>query len=389
MADTIASPATSYGGVSAQLRHPALRGFDEYAELLSPVPFAAAHPGFGYHGGPVVASSLVYASFWGSLWQTDPGHQQRAARLAQFLRDFLASRYMNILSQYGAGGGAGAAGSFVQSSFVSGVPTQLTDASIRSIVQSAIDAGMVPEPGSPSRIALMIYLDEQIAVSGDPTMCEPRGDTAFGYHNFFTTTAGHSFYYAVMPGLDDACLRSSCPSDASCSLHLAETQEQRLTQVTSHEYSELVTDPELNAWFDATTGAENGDICNGETGTITVGADTWTVQRMYSKADDVSTNGAITCLVEAPTPIPMLSPGPTATPVPAPADGGYAGQPPDCLDRLLPLPAVRFDLESGRAGLDEGELRRYADGLFAPLRHQELVNDFPAFLRGLAGPLTT
>lgn len=81
-----------------------------------------------------------------------------------------------------------------------------------------------------------------------------------------------------------------CPDDGSCSLHLAETQEQRQTQVTSHEFAEITTDPELNAWFGSN--GENGDICNGETDTITVGANTWTVQRTYSKTDDINTGGA-------------------------------------------------------------------------------------------------
>ena len=40
-------------------------------------------------------------------------------------------------------------------------------------------------------------------------MCEPAGDNAFGYH-FFTTTAGHEFYYAVIPALTDTCLKESC-----------------------------------------------------------------------------------------------------------------------------------------------------------------------------------
>ena len=111
------------------------------------------------------------------------------------------------------------------------------------LVADAIDAGTVPEPGSPSEMALMIYLDESIEVN-DPSlgvvMCEPQGDSAFGYHNFFSTKAGNKFYYSVIPALDDKCLKESCPHDNSCSLHLALTQEQRQTQVSSHEFSEMM-----------------------------------------------------------------------------------------------------------------------------------------------------
>ena len=45
-------------------------------------------------------------------------------------------------------------------------------------------------------------------------LCEPTHDTAFGYHSFFHTAAGHPFYYAIIPSLTDGCLHNSCSSDA-------------------------------------------------------------------------------------------------------------------------------------------------------------------------------
>ena len=38
-----------------------------------------------------------------------------------------------------------------------------------------------------------------------------------------------------------------------------------LTEVSSHELAEAVTDPDLNAWWDSSTGDEIGDICNRQT----------------------------------------------------------------------------------------------------------------------------
>jgi hypothetical protein len=268
------------------------------------------YPNFSYHGGPVIPSPQVHTSFWGALW-SDAAHQARAQRLNQFHRDLLASGFMNVLSQYGVGHGAGNAGTFVGDSFINNAPTTLTDPTIQSTIQSAIEQGVVPEPGDPSNMALIIYLDENTSVN-DPSdqlvLCEPKNDNAFGYHNFFPTTAGHKFYYAVIPALTDTCLQESCGQDTGCSLHLAQTQEQRQTQVASHEFAEMVTDPELNAWLDPKAG-ENGDICNGESETITVGANSWTVQRTYSKTDDVATGGQSYCLAIAPAPIPPLKQG--------------------------------------------------------------------------------
>ena len=130
---------------------------------------------------------------------------------------------------------------------------------------------------------------------------------------------------AVIPGLTDTCLKNSCTQastggDAGCSLKLAQTQLQRQTQVTSHELSEMITDPRVSltaeiAWNDPTdllpdgsVAGEIGDICNGQTGTITVASRTWTVQLIYSKWDDILSNGAITCVDHADNPLPSLLP---------------------------------------------------------------------------------
>ena len=97
---------TPFGGVSTERHKPALKRFVQSPDDLTPTAKAVgAHPRFKNHGGPVVAFGVVHASFWGSAWKTDPAHVQRAARLGQFLQNFLASSYMNILSQYGSGQG--------------------------------------------------------------------------------------------------------------------------------------------------------------------------------------------------------------------------------------------------------------------------------------------
>jgi len=344
----------------------------------------AAYPNFTYNGGPVITCAQVYTTFWGDLWLADPDHLVSAGRLSQFMVDLLQSNFMNVLTQYGVGFGAGAAGAFLRASFLDGVPNTLTDPSIQGIIQSCITAGVIPEPTNPSSIALIIYLDENTAVN-DPAdglvMCEPTYDTAFGYHNFFTTAAGNPFYYAVIPALDDTCLTESCPSDQGCSLHLSETQEERRTQVTSHEFAEMTTDPQLNAWFDPVFG-ENGDICNGEADTITVGQNAWTVQRIYSKYDDINTSGATYCLSQSPNPEPRLSPGPAALPTAL----ARARQTPPW-DRVLPLPPIQFDLDTGDVSVDKQELNNYVQKLFSPLRPEHVLPDLPGFLHQVADTL--
>jgi hypothetical protein len=371
-----------FGGVSPVPHRPATKGFRALREVGGPIPAAAAFPNFSYHGGPVVSCAKMYASFWGDVWLSDPDHLGRAARLSQFLKDLGASKYMNVLSQYGAGSGAGS-GLFIQASFVHGISGTITDSDIHATIQSCINAGALPEPGDPSNTCVIVYLAEGIGVDNAAegiVMCEPTSDTAFGYHNFFSTSAGHKCYYAVIPALDDGCLTESCPTDAGCSLHLSETQEQRQTQVTSHEFAEMVTDPELNAWFDTNSGAENGDICNGQADTITVGPNTWTVQRQYSKTDDINTNGATFCRTEADDPIPALTPGPSGLAVATARQVLRPGS----LDRILPLPTVRMDLKEHRMAVDDDAVREFADRMLAPLQPADVGPQLSGLLHRVA-----
>jgi len=266
---------------------------------------AGSFPGFIYNGGPVVHNPQVYTVFLGD-WSS-AANQGRITRLNQFISDLMNSDYMNMLAQYGCG----STGTFVNHIEVANSSTSFNDSDLQTILQTNITNGNIPEPTSGSSIVFIIFLADA-AVVVDQSICEPNGN--FGYHFHFTTTAGNPCYYAVVPGLSDTCLTTACGvgNDANCSVHLAQTQEQRQTKVLSHEFSEMVSDPEVSsneAWTEPTGSHENGDICNfAAAGTITVGANTWTVQPMYSKWDDLISNGATTCVFGSPTPLPSLLP---------------------------------------------------------------------------------
>jgi hypothetical protein len=352
---------------------------------ITAAPTSGQHaPDFKYNGGPVLRCPQVYGSFWGPKWG-DPTHVTRAAHMAQFMKDLLASKYMNVMSQYGVGLGAGLAGSYVKSTFVNNAPSQLDETKIHQIIQSCINAGAIPEPpATNSNVCMIIFLDETIAVKDSGlgiSMCEPSGDNAFGYHFDFKTTAGHEFYYAVIPALSDACLTASCGS-GGCSLHLSQPQEQRITQVTSHEFIEMASDPKFpTGWFGPTSD-ENGDICNGQTASITVGANTWAVQRQYSKKDDVATNGGTWSVVDAPTAIPELPGGPAAG-----VTGIARVQQLQQLYPLLPLPTSSFDAKTNKMTIDDAQIEAYSERLFAPYSAENLVPGLPGMLRQMADHL--
>jgi hypothetical protein len=350
-----------------------------------PGPVSAAHGDFVYNGGAVITCPLIYASFWGKHWGL-PARQAQQARLVQFLKDMVASSWMNVMSQYGAGTGAGS-GLFMQSSFIANVQvninnTDLTDANIQTILQNAINAGTIPEPPANNKSqVVIIFLDESVGVK-DPslriTMCEPSGDNAFGYHFDFETAKGNECYYAVIPSLDDQCIKNTCPG--ACSLNLAETQEQRRTQVVSHEFAEMITDPKFQSGWFGPASDENGDICNGQTATITVGANTWNVQRTYSKIDDINSNGANFCIASAPAPIPKLAGGPAAIATTAELSPARF----NAYQAFLPLPTAHFDAVSQHGTLDEAHVQTYVRNLFFPLDHSNVIGHIPATLRQVA-----
>ncbi len=361
------------GGVSP--KRGSLERFETQADASSNQRTSNIARLFRYHGGPIITHPQVYTSFWGSLWGTDPQYQALARHLNQFHANLLQSGFMNVLSQYGVGSGA-----FVGATFVNSVPDVLTDQGIQGIIQSSITAGMLPEPSNPSNIALIIYLDEHIGIN-DPAdhlvLCMPTSDVAFGYHSSFTTTAGNPFYYAVIPALADACLRESCSVDAHCSLHLSEDQEQRMTQVASHEFAEMTTDPEGNGWYAPDPWGENGDICNGETDIIVVGANSWTVQKTYSKYDDRRSHGAVHCIGQAPQPLPRLLQAPVAS---RPRQASS-------YEQLLPLPSRYFDASANIVSIDEQQTQEYVLELFTRLGTEGIVTDVPGFLRQAADVL--
>ncbi len=288
------------------------------ADPTAPGTGAGSFPNLLYQGGPVINTPQVYIAFVGD-W-TSAANQTRATRLTQFVKDLTSSSYMNILSQYGCGN----TGTVVNSVFLPNTTTPLTHADLTTLLQNAINstdpATHIPEPTASQ--CVIMYLDNNTAVddaTAQAVMCEATSDTAFGYHTFFTTTAGNLFAFAIVPGLTNTCLTNSCPGgDATCTLHLAQTQEQRQTQVTSHEFSEMISNPQNSgviatsklAWIDLTdpSSGEIGDICNGNSTTITIGPNTWTVQNMYSKLDDQQSNGATTCVSSEANPLPSLLP---------------------------------------------------------------------------------
>lgn len=230
-----------------------------------------------YAGGPIVASPMVYASFWGPRWD-EADHERQAHRLVQFHRDLLDSTFMNVLTQYGIlGPGTGV---FLDHSFLRGVPTVLTVAGYRDIIRTGIDEGHWPESQNLASSILMIFLDEDTIINDPANNRQLNFSAAYdvGYHDHFTASAGGPIYYGFVAHSQDI---------------------DTTTVVASHEFAEMLTDPEYSAWTPDGGMTEIGDICDGQD-FIAVGAHTWAVQPIWSDVDS-------RCMSQAPYPLPELN----------------------------------------------------------------------------------
>jgi hypothetical protein len=70
------------GGVSAKGQAEHLPWLEEQPGGPRMGPIAPIHGDFIYNGGPVITCPLIYTSFWGSLWLSDPTLKSVSDRLS-------------------------------------------------------------------------------------------------------------------------------------------------------------------------------------------------------------------------------------------------------------------------------------------------------------------
>ena len=189
-----------------------------------------------YHGGALMQHVQVSTLFMGQEWQS--------SKFPNYLNGFFKAlfddgRYMANLSQYSAGGYQIGNGQFVGTAwYPRSVGGQVTDDQIQATVVAGIQAKALPKPNADSLYIVFTPPDTVVVNSSG----ENSLDNFYGYHGFVTNSAVGAFAYAVIAFPDDMW---------------------HLTPTASHEMSEAVTDPQVNAgtlgWYDDNNG-EIGDI---------------------------------------------------------------------------------------------------------------------------------
>jgi hypothetical protein len=195
-------------------------------------------PQLVFHGGPVLASgAAVTPIFWGSSWSTYQG--DKVSGIDGFYAGVGGTAYAKTTSEYS--GSNGPVGTNVSSS--------------KHLVYSAAAPSGAP---STSQVLAVVAanISNPVANGYYPVYSDqPRGHAGYcAWHSWGTigsTPVQFAFFFNLDgdPGCD--------PSDTS-GLHSEGLAA--LGNVSGHELSETLTDPNGNAWYDS-SGAENADKC--------------------------------------------------------------------------------------------------------------------------------
>jgi hypothetical protein len=213
------------------------------------------------HGGPVMTSTTeVFPIFWGSSWPSYGGDE--ITGIDSFYRGVGNSTYARTNTEYTSSSG------HVSPDVRANAPvTDGSAAPTRAPQTSEILAEVAKKYPSPTPNAYYpVYIDQ------------PRGHAGYCAWHSTGTINGVTVQFAFFFELD---------GDPGCDpQNPATTQSQGLEalgNVTGHELSEMLTDPQLNAWYDS-KGAENADKCAWKFGTrlLDFGGTSWKVQGNWS-----------------------------------------------------------------------------------------------------------
>jgi len=116
---------------------------------------------------------------------------------------------------------------------------------------------------------------------------QPRGNAGYCAWHSSGTINGIRVQFGFFFNLDGD---PGCDPGAPTSLGRSQGLS-ALANVTGHELSEMLTDPQLNAWYD-TRGSENADKCAWTfNGLVTIGFQSWKSQGNWSNAASNTNSG--------------------------------------------------------------------------------------------------
>lgn len=189
------------------------------------------------HGGRVLAAPKISRIMWGNYW-TQAAHTAEATdNDSTWSRLATSPAFFNPMTEYGVG--PGSAGTRVN------ITAGVTGSVAETTIQSSLTSALVTTQYTPGANDLFV-----IFLPSGTTSAYDIANNAGGHHNHYSATLGgaaRDVVYAVIEYYADR--------DSS-------------NVVVSHEVIEASTDPDpdaapVSAWWETSTKAEIGDICQG------------------------------------------------------------------------------------------------------------------------------
>lgn len=225
----------------------AIRGKHEDGNLVAQS--EAAQSPITYHGGPVMTSGANVYYIWYGNWTTNSA----VAILTDFMNNLQGSPWMNIETTYyqSTGGVKTPIKNLVTlkksvfDNYSSG--KRLSDSSITAIIKRAINSGALPL--DPNGVYFVLTSADVSEISG---FCSQY----CGWHSYMTVNSKRIPYSFV--GNAAKCLSACAVQRTSPN---GNAGADAMASVIAHELAEIMSDPYLNAWYDA-AGEENADKCS-------------------------------------------------------------------------------------------------------------------------------
>ena len=236
--------------------------------------------GIDYHGGPIMKNGVKLYYIWYGNWSGNSG----VSILTDFANNFAPSPYFNINTTYVDAAGGKVQNLVTLSGSANDAYSQgsaLSDAQILNVVKNQINTGAFPLDTD------AIYM---VLTSADVNATSGFCTSYCGWHNAASVN-GATIKYSFV-GNGDRCpgncyIQTPGPNDNAGADGMA--------SVIAHEIEEAATDPQLNAWWQTSSGMENADKCawkfgttyttaNGQKANMKLGARDFLIQQNWVNA---------------------------------------------------------------------------------------------------------
>jgi hypothetical protein len=218
-----------------------------------------------WHNGPVMHSTTVVPVYWGTRWSSSSFVGDKVSGLGTLYRGIGNTAYLRTNGEYSDASGNVGLGVSASSNLTD---TSATPSGAPSTGQVLAEVAKMTNNHPVANAYYPVYSDQ------------PRGNARYCAWHSSGTIAGIRVQFGFFFNLDgDPGCDPGSPSSLGHSQGLA-----ALANVSGHELSEMLTDPQLNAWYDQ-KGAENSDKCAWTfNGTVSIGGQNWKIQGNWSNA---------------------------------------------------------------------------------------------------------